>query len=281
MKIDTRLDDEDLKRIFTQFQAHRLAEVFDNQSLRGMNEFMTGVFKSRSWTSTKQFEARNNFIQHIKTLRVEPDDHRRLFRALAESGNAHGVIAYLHMIGHKNKVLLPDRSALLTTDELTLMVKDKGSEIGSVIHFLSRAVAPSNIDTLPMLPRVMTKAMGSKREFKYRERFMEGLQSLVIRYGLKNLGMGKNDRDHQPWINSFYRTNDHQTLSLASSIIAAQISTKKLTAEEVVSKSESFPDKIRLIKNLGFREVDFGAIAMLSSHKEKQPSFRLENHLQL
>lgn len=281
MKTDTRLDDEDLKRIFTQYQAHRLEEVFDNQCLRGMNEFMVGVFKSRAWKDAKRFETRNQFIGQIKNIQVEPDDHRRLFRALAESGSAHGVIAYLHMIGHRNRVLLSDRSALLTTDELTLIVKDKGREIGSAIHFLARAAAPSNMDTLPMLPKLMVKEMGSQRDFKYRERFMEGLQSLVVSYGLKNLGMGKHDRDHKLWIDSFYRTNDHQTLSLSTSIIAAQISAKRLTPEEVINESQCFADKVRLVKNLGFKVSDFGAIAMISSHKTKQPSFRLESHLQI
>lgn len=281
MMIDRRLDDDELKRIFTRFQAHRLGEVFDNASLRGMNEFMVGVFRSREWTDPALFQTRNDFIQHIKHIKAEPDDHRRLFRAMAEAGNAHAVIAYLHMLGHKNKVLLSDRSALLTTDELTLMVKSKGNQIGSVVHFLSRAAVIGNPDTLSLLPKVLTKAMGNQRDFKYRERFLEGLQSLIMRYGLKNLGIGEHDRDNKRWINAFYTTHDYQTLSLATSVLAAQIATNKLTAKDVVAESRDFTDKVRLVKNLGFKIDDFGATNILSSHQTKQPSFRLDEHLKI
>lgn len=281
MRRDTRLTDEDIEGIFKGFQAHRLHEVYDNQTLKGMHEFLVEIFRSHEWTNSKLFETRNGFISHVKSLDAHPDDHRRMFRAMAESGNAHAVIAYLHMIGHKNRVFLSDRSALLSTDELTLMVKDSGQKIGSVIHFLSRAVAPGSADSLAQLPKEIVKAMGNQPDFKYRERFLEGLQSLVMRYGLKKLGLGKSNHDNGRWIEAFYSTHDHRHLALSSSILAAQVFNKNLSPQRLLEESTCFSDRMRLIKNLGFNFNDFGAVGLVSSHNPKKPSFRLESQLQL
>lgn len=275
----SRLDDVEIESIFKGFKAHRLHEVYDNNSLCDMHEFLVHIFKSEPWKNAANFDQRNTFIQSIRSLNADSDDHRRVFLAMSEASNSHAVISYLHMLGHKERVFLKDYSALLTTDQLTMIVKDAGSRIGAVIHYLCRASAVSNGDSLPKLWREMNKAFDVHEKFK--ERFQEGMQTLVKRFGLKSLGIGDNDYDHKIWIEKFLYGNEASIKDVASAVIAGQLAGKKISRQDVIDECFDFQSKMRLVNDFGFNIDEFGGSKVIRSHNVKPPTYRLDQGLTL
>jgi hypothetical protein len=273
----TRLDDAEIKSILINFQSHRLHELYDNQSLADMHEVLVDIFKSEQWKDASRFDIRNIFIQSVRNLPASSDDHRRMFKAMAEASNSHAVISYLHMIGYKERVFLKDRSTLITTDDVSMMVRDAGYRIGPVIHFLCRASVVTQAESLPRLWRELNK--GFDHGAKFKERFQEGMQTLVRRFGLKSLGIGKDDMDHQLWIDKFFHANEPAIKDVAAAVLAGQLASKKLNKSDLVVQCYDFSSKMRLVNDLDFDIEEFGGTKILRSHQIKQPSFRLEQGL--
>lgn len=275
--ISTRLDDEAIKSIFTEFKSHRLHEVYDNSSLADMHEFLVGIFKSESWKNPAHYETRNNFIQSIKLINASDADHRRVFLAMADATNSHAVISYLHMVGHKDRVFLKNHQALLTTDDLTMIVKDAGPRLGPVVHFLCRASVATQAQSLPRLWKELTKAY--EPTGKFNERFLEGMQTLVKRFGLKSLGLGKDDEDHKLWVDRFLTTNEPAVKDIAGAVVAGQLASRKLGRHELKNECFDFQSKMRLINDLDFDPSILDAHKVVRSHEVKSPTYRLTEGL--
>lgn len=275
--ISTRLDDEAIKSIFTEFKAHRLHEVYDNSSLADMHEFLVSIFKSEPWKNPAHFDKRNTFIQSIKLLSATDADHRRVFLAMADAANSHAVISYLHMVGHKERVFLKSHQALLTTDDLTMIVKDSGPRLGPVVHYLCRASVATSSESLPRLWKELAKAYDP--ESRFNERFKEGMQTLVRRFGLKSLGIGKDDNDHQPWIERFLQSNEPNVKDVASSVVAGQLVTRKMGRQELLDECLEFSEKMRLVNDLDFPASILDAQKVVRSHHIQKPNYRLTEGL--
>lgn len=272
-RIDPRLDDEAIKSIFTEFKSHRLHEVYDNQSLADMHEFLVGIFKSEPWKNPAHFDKRNNFIQSIKLVNASDADHRRVFLAMADACNSHGVISYLHMLGYKERVFLKSHQALLTADDLSMIVKDSGPRIGPAVHFLCRACVASQPGSLPRLWKEMVKAYEPSGKFS--ERFMEGMQTLVRRFGIKTLGIGKDDGDHKPWIDRFLTSNEPAVKDVAGAVVAGQLAARRMGREELKNECRDFQSRMRLVNELDFDPSILDAAKVVRSHDKAAPNYRL------
>lgn len=275
--ISTRLDDEAIKSIFTEFKSHRLHEVYDNSSLADMHEFLVGIFKSEPWKNPAHFDKRNNFIQSIKLINASDADHRRVFLAMADATNSHAVISYLHMVGHKERVFLKNHQALLTTDDLTMIVKDAGPRLGPVAHFLCRASVVTQADSLPRLWKELTKAYDPTAKFN--DRFLEGMQTLVRRFGLKSLGLGKSDEDHKPWVDRFLKSDEPAIKDIGGAVIAGQLAAGRLGRHELERECFDFQSRMRLVNDLGFDASVADAKKVIRSQDGKSPTYRLTEGL--
>ncbi|MBI6882857.1 hypothetical protein [Pseudomonas putida] len=275
--IGARLDDVAIESIFREFNIRRLHEVYDNSSLADMHEFLVEVFKSKEWKDPSYFNPRNFFIQSIKTLPVTDADHRRVFLAMADAGNSHAVISYLHMIGHKERVFLKNHQALITVDDLAMMVKDRGFRMAPAIHFLCRATVATQAEGLPRLWKELSKAY--QPDMKFSERFKEGMQTLVRRFGIKSLGLGKDDDDHQPWIDRFLTTSETSIKDIASTVVAGQLVTRRLGRFELEKNCSGLSQKMRLVNDLGFDISVAEATSVYRSHPTKKAEFRLSEGL--
>lgn len=266
-----RLDDDEVEAIFLRLQSHRLPEVYDNNSLKDLHEVLVSVFNSDVWKNPKHYEQRKVFIQAIGGLNGAPADHRRVFLAMAEASNSHGVVEYLHTLDSKERVFLKDHSALITTDELAQMFRDQGSRMGAVSHFLSRAVTAGMPGSVPTLWKEMVKAFDPDAKFK--ERMQEGMATMVRRFGLKSLGLGKDDMDHKPWVEKFFTTEIEQVQGVASAVLAGQIAKKRISKEDLLGECREFSSQMRLVNNLGFNMEDFGVKAVIRSDEAKKPAY--------
>lgn len=275
--VRARLDDEAIRNVFTEFQSHRLHEVYDNNSLADMHEFLVDTFKSEPWKNPSNFTVRNNFIQSIKLIDASDADHRRVFLAMADACNSHAVISYLHMVGHKERVFLKSHQALLTTDDLTMVVKDAGAKLGPVVHYLCRASVVTRAESLPRLWKELSKAY--EPDGKFSERFLEGMQTLVRRFGLKSLGLGKDDSDHKLWVDRFLTSSDASTKDISGAVVAGQLVTRKLGRHELKNECYDFQSKMRLVNDLGFDPGILDAKKVVRSHDLKQPTYRLSEGL--
>jgi hypothetical protein len=255
----------------------KLPQLYDDKSLANMHEFLVGIFRTPLWKSPEYFDQRNSFIQSIKLINATDADHRRVFLAMADAGNAHGVISYLHMVGRKEGVFLKGHQALLTTDDLEKMVKDLGKDIAPVIHFLCRASVPSGNKNLPRLWRELNKAYDPMG--KNPERFLEGMQTLVARFGIKALGIGKDDVDHDVWVDRFLNSKEVSIKDVASAVVAGQLYARRLGRQELVNQSVDFSSKMRLVNDLGFDTNVIDIMRVSRSHNIKPPTFRLTEGL--
>jgi hypothetical protein len=275
--IDTRLSDESIKAIFMGLIPHRLHEVYDDRSLADMHEFLVDIFKSEPWKNPAKFQERNAFIQSIRLLDASGADHRRVFLAMADAANSHAVISYLHMIGHKERVFMKNHQALLTTDDLTMIVKDGGFRIGPVVHYLCRASVVTDAKSLPRLWKELSKAY--KPDERFGERFLEGMQTLVRRFGLKSLGLGDNDLDHKAWIDRFLTSGERGIKNIASSVVAGQLASRQLGRHELVRECFDLESKTRLVNDLGFDPSIISATKVVRSHAVTNPEYRLSEGL--
>jgi hypothetical protein len=272
-----RLGDEEIKSIFMELNTRRLPEIYDNSSLADMHEFLVDIFRSSLWKSPEHFDKRNTFIQSIKLVNATDADHRRVFLAMADAGNAHAVISYLHMVGRKEGVFLKGHQALVTTDDVAMMVKDSGKYIAPVIHFLCRASVPSGNKNLPKLWRELSKAYDPS--IKNHERFLEGMQTLVARYGIKSLGIGEHDVDHGKWVDRFLNSNEMSVKDIASAVVAGQLVSRRMGRQELVDQSREFSSQMRLVNDLGFDTNVIDIKRVVRSHNIKPPTFRLTEGL--
>lgn len=279
MDYDFRTNDSDIREILTEFRAHRLYEVYDNDSLKNIGEHLVAIFSSPKWVNPGLFEERNNFISQIKMIPCHPDDHRRIFKGLAEAANPHGVIAYLHMLGSKNRVKLEDGLALMTTEDLIMLVRSRGPSIGRVIHFLARACSPGDPFQLPILWKELVKVIPKEKTSPFKGRFQEAMKTLVERYGMDNLGLGKDHKDHNPWIDTFFETSDFRTLSVASSIIAAQLTNGFMKKQDLLDNCFDDRGRIRLYKEFGLEDSGLNIKKINSSHKEISAKYNIESIL--
>jgi hypothetical protein len=242
-----------------------------------MHEFLVDIFRSSLWKNPEHFEKRNSFIQSIKLVNANDADHRRVFLAMADAGNAHGVISYLHMIGNKEGVFLKGHQALFTTDDLVKMVKDLGKFISPVIHFLCRASVSSGNKNLPKLWRELSKAYDPS--IKNHERFLEGMQTLVARYGIKSLGLGEHDVDHGKWVDRFLNSSEMAIKDIASAVVAGQLVSRRMGRQELVDQSTEFSSQMRLVNDLGFDANVIDIKRVVRSHAITKPTFRLSEGL--
>lgn len=270
MNRTSRLDDDEVLAIFGRLQAHRLAEAYDNNSLTDRHDVLVSVFNSDTWKNPKHYEQRKVFIQTIGGLNAAPADHRRVFHAMAEASNSHGVVEYLHTLGAKERVFLKDHSALIATHELAQMFRDQGSRLAAVSHFLTRAVTAGAPNSIPNLWEAMVNSF--EPDAKFKERMQEGMSQMVRRFGLKSLGLGKDDLDHKAWVDKFFTTEVEHTQGVASAVLAGQISKKRLTKEDLLAECRDFTSQMRLVNNLGFAMEDFGARAVIRTQETKKPS---------
>lgn len=275
--IRPRLDDGEITSIFMEFNSRRLREVYDNQSLADMHEVLVGVFRSEPWKNPAHFQRRDKFIHSIKTLPATDADHRRVFLAMADACNSHGVISYLHMIGYKERVFLKNHQALLTSDDLTMTVKDNGHRIGPAVHFLCRACVAGQPGSLARLWKELSKAYEPSGKFS--ERFLEGMQTMVRRFGLKSLGIGKDDNDHKLWIDRFLTSNEPSVKDIAGAVVAGQLAARRMGRLELQNECQSFQSKLRLVNDLDFDKSILDAAKIVRSHEKTAPNYRLTEGL--
>ncbi|MHD0644686.1 hypothetical protein ACYPKM_03470 [Pseudomonas aeruginosa] len=268
-----RLDDIELSKIFKDYEVDRLPEVFGTGSLNDMNEILVDIFQSAEWKDAGKFTARNDFIQAIRNVSVDSDDHRRVFRAMALSTNAHAVAAYLHMLKRKDNVFLADHSALITADDLSSMLRARGSKMGAVVHFLSRTVTAGHGNARPELWKALTKAYDPSQ--RYRERFQEAMKNLVHRWGLDGIGISPNGQNADPFVKQFFNSHDERTKDISAAILAGLMSKGILSKEKLMEGARDASGRMRLVKSFGFTPEEVGYKAVRPSHNTPTPSYRL------
>ena len=272
-----RLDDDEVKAIFVGLQAHRLHEVYDNNSMKNLHEVLVDVFQTDIWTKPQYYDQRNVFIETIKGLNADPADHRRAFMAMAEAANPHAVVAYMRLFGGKERVHLKDHSALITTEELAQMFRDRGAKMAPVSNFLCRAATSGRPGSIPLLWKAISNAFDPDARLK--ERMQEGMSSLVRRFGLKSLGIGDHDKDHARWVDKFFTTEISAVQEVAGAILAGQIASRHLSKEDLLKKNPEFTGKMRLVNQLGFAMEDFDIKHIIRTYDSKTPSYRIEDQL--
>lgn len=273
----SRLDDDEVRAIFTRLQAHRLNEVYDNSSLKDLHEVLVDIFQSEVWRRPQYYDQRNVFIETIKGLNADPADHRRAFLAMAEAANPHAVVAYMRQFGGKERIFLKDHSALITTDELAQMFRDRGARMAPVSHFLSRAVTSGIPGSIPQLWTAMRAAFDPNAKGK--ERMLEGMSSLVRRFGLKSLGIGQTDHDHAQWIEKFFTSDIQSVQEVAGAVVAGQVAGLYLTKHDLLKNKPDFVGQMRLINQLGFDPKEFEISKISRTGETLQPSYRIESQL--
>lgn len=277
MELTLATEEDSIKTIFSRFQAHRLEEIYDNESMRDMNEVLTHVFNSPEWKDSDFYQPRKAFISHIRNIGATPNDHRRVFRALCDAANSHGVLEYLHMVGRKERVFLKDHAPLISIGELANQVRDKGAKIGPVIHFLCRAVAVDGISDPRTLWRTTTKAFDQNAKFK--ERFQEGMQSLVRRFDAHLVDPAKKGEENAQWVNKFFTTTDPKVQCISASVLAGLLAKGDLTRQSIMDQCMDFSSRMRLVNHLSFDSNDFGIQRIKRSHEMKKPSFRIDSEI--
>lgn len=274
-----RLDDDEVKAVFVGLQAHRLHEVYDNNSMKDLHEVLVDVFQTEVWKNPKYYDQRNVFLETIKGLNADPADHRRAFLAMAEAANPHAVVGYMRLFGGKDRVFLKDHSALITTDELAQMFRDRGSKMAPVSHFLCRAATSGLPGSLPQLWKAVAKAYDPNTRLK--ERMQEGMSALVRRFGLKSLGIGDHDKDHAPWVDKFFNTELVEVQEVASSILNGQMASRHLTKEDLLETRPDFVGKMRLVNQLGFDMKDFDVKHVIRTEDSKHRAYQMRVEEQL
>lgn len=272
-----RLDDDEVRSIFVRLQAHRLNEVYDNRSMKDLHEVLVDIFQSDVWRKPQYYDQRNLFIETIKGLNADPADHRRAFLAMADAANPHAVVAYMRQFGGKERVFLKDHSALITTDELAQMFRDRGVSMAPVSHFLCRAATAGTPGSLSQLWKAMTDAFDPN--VRHKERMQEGMSTLVRRFGLKSLGIGKDNRDHNQWMDRFFYSDITQVQEIASSVVAGQIAGLYLTKQDLLDTLPDFSGKMRMVTQLGLDMKDFEMNKISRTGETRQPDYRIDSQL--
>lgn len=268
-----RLDDHEIVDIFTNYDSTRLQAVFDNESLVGMDEVLVDIFNGAKWKDPAFFNDRNDFVRSVGSLTVDPDDHRRVFSAMAEAANSHAVIAYLHAIGHQNNVFLKDHSALMTAADLAFIVQASGPRIGSCIHFLSRAVTSGQPSDLNGLWKAVSKTYNPEARFK--ERFQEAMKTLVTRFGVSLLGLDVDDRECDKWVKQFYISNDPKTVGVASAVIAGQIASAHMSKDQLIAGARDLSGRVRLTSHFDVELSKLGIAEVKRSRHEAAANYRI------
>lgn len=273
--MNLRLDDRAIKDILTTFDTRRMGELFGTNSLEGMHGLLVQIFQSSAWMSPEPrvFKERNEFILKLNDHVIDSDDHRRIFRAMAEAPNAHGVATYLHMLRRKENVFLSDHSALFTIDDLTALVKDRGAKLTPAIHFLTRAVSAGHGDGKPELFRAMVRAFDP--EFKLSSRYELALSNIVKRWGVKALGLAENDATVDKWVKQFFHSEDPKTQRVATAILAGQMHRRHLSLYDLCKVAHGPVAKKRLVQSFDVDPEFFGFKAIKSSHDQEKANYGL------
>lgn len=271
------LDDGDVKRIFMEFQSDRLSQVFGTGALDNLHEMLVDIFRGSNWMGPGTYHQRTAFVKSLAQHAVPDQDHRTLFRALAESGNTYQLKAYLDLIGKKRRVKLSDGMPLLVASEVLMMVQDNGLDIANNITTLVQVMLPDDPDSVKALWSQLYKQHDPSHE--YSARWLQALQSMVDRFGLSSLGLGKTNIDHRNWVKHFFETQDSRTFEISGAILAGLLGNHLLKKQELAKTARDLSGQIRLIKTLGFTVNDFEAELaykqVFSSHSRKDPGYRI------
>ena len=268
-----RQDDSDISRIFNDFDSQGLKDLLACDALEGMHEFLVDIFRSDAWTHERDHERRDAFLLSIGDLSPTPDHQRQLFHALAESGNSYAVAKYLHMLGSKHKVMLCDRTALLSATDLHAMVSRLGLGLASSIHQLAKAMIPDGPRSVCSLWQSMRKLHDP--ESPHSNCWLNAMQTMVNRFGLQATGLGKTNVDNEPWIKVFFNSRDKGSVQIAGSVLASQISRNQLNIESLIKRAVGLSDEMRLIKAFGIAPGAFCYQSVRSSHQERAPDYLL------
>jgi len=271
------LDDGDVKRIFMEFQSNRLDQVFGTGALDNLHEMLVDIFRGSTWMGPGAYHQRTAFVKSFARHTISDHDHRTLFRALAESGNTYQLKSYLDLLGKKRRVKLSDGMPLLQASEVLLMVQDNGLDIASNITTLVQVMLPDDPDSVKSLWSQLYKQHDPSHE--YSARWLQALQSMVDRFGLSSLGLGKTNIDHRNWVKHFFETQDSRTFEISGAILAGLLGNHQLKKQELAKTARDLSGQIRLIKTLGFTVKDFEAgfafKQVISSHAIKDPGYRV------
>lgn len=271
------LDDGDVKRIFMEFQSNRLDQVFGTGALDNLHEMLVDIFRGSTWMGPGAYHQRTAFVKSFAQHTISDHDHRTLFRALAESGNTYQLKSYLDLLGKKRRVKLSDGMPLLQASEVLLMVQDNGLDIASTITTLVQVMLPDDPDSVKGLWSQLYKKHDPCHELS--ARWLQALQSMVDRFGLSSLGLGKTNIDHRNWVKHFFETQDSRTFEISGAILAGLLGNHQLKKQELAKTARDLSGQIRLIKTLGFTVKDFEAgfafKQVISSHAIKDPGYRV------
>ena len=114
---------------------------------------------------------------------------------------------------------------------------------------------------------------------KFKLRMQEGMATLVRRFGLKSLDLGKDDLDNKQWVEKFFTSESESDQCVASAVLIGQIAKNRISKEDLVGECRELSCKMRLVNDLGFSMEDIGPKGAVRPDETKKPGYGNEHQL--